>query len=199
MNFSDAGKLGAAISSKNIRQSAIDKYYADPSICQNCSRVIQVRDHERPSVTKKKKFCDHSCAAQKNNLGKTKNPKKIRFCKGCGNEIDKKGCSYCSACSLIGKNIHRKPFEDITYSRSLKNRLIIERGPICERCGTTEWMGEKVPLVLDHIDGNSDNNSRENLRLVCGNCDMQLPTYKGRNIGRGRVWRRKRYQEGKSY
>jgi len=39
----------------------------------------------------------------------------------------------------------------------------------------------------------------KNLRLVCGNCDMLLPTYKSKNKGNGRHNRRKRYAEGKSY
>lgn len=52
---------------------------------------------------------------------------------------------------------------------------------------------------MDHIDGNSDNWSLDNLWLVCGNCDMLLPTYKGKNIGNGRYKRRERYKQGKSY
>ena len=52
---------------------------------------------------------------------------------------------------------------------------------------------------MDHIDGNSDNWMDNNLRLVCGNCDMQLPTYKSKNLGNGRYKRRQRYLEGKSY
>ena len=39
---------------------------------------------------------------------------------------------------------------------------------------------------MDHIDGNSENNRLDNLRLICSNCDMQLPTYKAKNKGKGR-------------
>jgi hypothetical protein len=52
---------------------------------------------------------------------------------------------------------------------------------------------------MDHIDGNSENNHLSNLRLVCGNCDMLLPTYKSKNKGNGRAYRRERYANGKSY
>ena len=49
------------------------------------------------------------------------------------------------------------------------------------------------------MNGDSENCALDNLRLVCGNCDMQLPTYKSKNRGKGRAWRRRRYAEGKSY
>jgi hypothetical protein len=69
----------------------------------------------------------------------------------------------------------------------------------CALCGlTSEWQGQPLVLVLDHIDGNADNNARSNLRMVCPNCDSQLPTYKNRNLGRGRHLRRQRYADGES-
>ncbi len=46
------------------------------------------------------------------------------------------------------------------------------------------WNGKPLPLILDHVDGNRNNNSAENLRFLCPNCDAQLPTRGGKNIGR---------------
>jgi hypothetical protein len=54
-------------------------------------------------------------------------------------------------------------------------------------------------LVLDHVDGDASNNRRNNLRLVCPNCDSQLPTYKSRDRGNGRAWRRQRHAEDKPF
>ena len=62
-----------------------------------------------------------------------------------------------------------------------------------------EWNGMPLVFVLDHIDGNSSDNSRANVRLVCPNCDSQLPTYKSRNRGNGRHFRRVRYANGQSF
>jgi len=40
----------------------------------------------------------------------------------------------------------------------------------CEKCGLTEWGGEKIPLELHHKDGNRFNNDLENLKIICPNC-----------------------------
>jgi hypothetical protein len=75
-----------------------------------------------------------------------------------------------------------------------------EQGGRCALCGVpAEWNAAPLILVLDHIDGDATNNRRDNLRLICPNCDSQLPTYKMRNRGNGRHARRQRYAEGKSY
>lgn len=34
---------------------------------------------------------------------------------------------------------------------------------------------------MDHINGDAANNKRENLRLICPNCDSQLDTFKSKN------------------
>jgi 5-methylcytosine-specific restriction endonuclease McrA len=68
-------------------------------------------------------------------------------------------------------------------------RFLLERdGHVCQmpECGLSEWEGAPIPLILDHIDGDSDNWALNNIRLICPNCDALTDHYKGRNRGRGR-------------
>jgi hypothetical protein len=75
--------------------------------------------------------------------------------------------------------------EGSTYSRSsLKPRLYGEglKQPRCELCGQDElWNGREMSLILDHVNGVSDDNRLENLRIVCPNCNATLDTHCGRN------------------
>jgi hypothetical protein len=65
----------------------------------------------------------------------------------------------------------------------LKKRLVNE-GVIeekCALCALTHWRGEKLSLVLDHINGDNRDHRLENLRLLCPNCNSLQPTFAGRN------------------
>lgn len=46
------------------------------------------------------------------------------------------------------------------------------------------WNGKVLQLILDHVNGNSNDSHPENLRFVCPNCDSQLPTRGGANKNR---------------
>ena len=64
----------------------------------------------------------------------------------------------------------------------LKKHIYREQNNCCQICNmNNEWNGKKIVFILDHIDGDAANNRRENLRLVCPNCDSQLDTYKSKN------------------
>jgi hypothetical protein len=75
--------------------------------------------------------------------------------------------------------------ENSTYSRgTLKRRLYREglKQRRCELCGQGEdWRGRRMSLILDHVNGVSDDNRLENLRIVCPNCAATLDTHCGRN------------------
>jgi len=43
------------------------------------------------------------------------------------------------------------------------------------------WNKKKLPLILDHIDGNNRDNRPDKLRYLCPNCDAQLATRGGAN------------------
>ena len=81
----------------------------------------------------------------------------------------------------------------------IKRYLADTFGKKCSKCGIDSWNNEPIVLELEHIDGNSENNSKTNVCLLCPNCHSQTPTYKAKNKGNGRHSRRARYAEGKSF
>jgi hypothetical protein len=88
---------------------------------------------------------------------------------------------------------------DSRIRKNIRKYLLAKNGNVCSICRTRKWTGKPIPLIVDHIDGDSSNNKPSNVRMVCGNCDMLLPTYKNKNRGNGRSYRAKRYKDGKSF
>jgi len=69
-------------------------------------------------------------------------------------------------------------------SNKLRIRIIGEgiKEHKCEECSLESWNGAKIPIELDHIDGDRTNHKIDNIRLLCPNCHAQTSTYRGRNI-----------------
>ena len=131
-------------------------------------------------------------------------------CRHCGSALSRRSQKvYCgNACQAMarrdtGIKLWLDTGEASVDSRRthyIRQYLSDAQGGCCAICGgANTWLGAHLALVLDHVDGNPTNNRRENLRLVCPNCDSQLATYKSRNRGNGRHARRKRYADGQSY
>ena len=78
--------------------------------------------------------------------------------------------------------------ENSTYPRGqLKKRLFAAglKERVCEMCGQGEvWNGRRMALVLDHVNGVSNDHRLENLQIVCANCAATLDTHCGRNVPR---------------
>jgi 5-methylcytosine-specific restriction endonuclease McrA len=144
-------------------------------MCHKCSELFV------PSRNTKGLFCSRSCAVSYQNAVK---PKRIKM------ERPPK-----SRRSLVEKYL------DGDYNGTVKSGLsyvireyVLQlRQHKCESCGfsgTNQTTGKTI-LTVDHIDGNSQNNVLNNLRVLCPNCHAQTPTYGALNKGNGR---KARYQ-----
>ena len=63
------------------------------------------------------------------------------------------------------------------------------KGTACQQCGWDEKhpVDGAVLTELDHIDGDAENVSPENLRVLCPNCHSMTPTFRARNKSSKRV------------
>jgi len=72
------------------------------------------------------------------------------------------------------------PFTELGMENR-RRRVFEEQNYCCNKCGISEWQGVKIPLELEHKDGNNQNNLRNNLEGLCPNCHSITDTWRGRN------------------
>lgn len=139
----------------------------------------------------KAKYCSAACA-------------KLRFdrqrgvCAYCGNKLQRKQRKYCTLKCAHAKQFQMRAakLEQGSYppreSNYFVRRYLIERfGEKCSRCGwaTRHSKTGRVPVEVEHIDGDYGNNRLDNLTLLCPNCHSLTDTFRGLNRGRGRSQR----------
>ena len=141
--------------------------------CNICGKAIYRRPFQ---IESRPVYCSQACAG--------KAQRKPRVCPVCGKEFladrsEQKTCSH--ACANVNRTgmryrLSSRPKKDkADDSRTLKKRLIEERGPRCERCG---YSNVDI-LVVHHIIRRSDGgtNDPENLQVVCPNCHAEIHFY----------------------
>jgi hypothetical protein len=191
---------------KSLREQSLREYYNNPNYCNYCGEVILVSKNKRPSDIRQKKFCNNSCAASYNNQGVRRNYKDdvdydiLTTCLNCGNEV-RRNKKYCSQnCQneyeqniweekwLNGEISGNKNSVWTQASERVRTYLFKKYNKKCSRCGwgeTNPYTG-KIPLEIEHIDGNANNTTPNNVTLLCPNCHSLTATYRGANRGNGR-------------
>jgi hypothetical protein len=187
---------GSKKGAKVIRDRAITDYYTNPVKCQWCGKIIELND-EVPSVVRKKRFCNSSCFATHNNTGRIK-VERIN-CLNCGKECSiphKKFCNhFCQQQFQFEDFIRRwKVGEEngikgvCETSQYIRRYLFEKYDSKCHKCSWAEVhpVSGKIPLQVNHINGNCLDNAEENLELICPNCHSLTPTFGSMNKQVGR-------------
>ncbi len=172
--------------------------------CQNpkCAITFQVDKPSSPNI-----YCSSRCAALINNKIRIRKkiPKYLEIkCLYCNNYIGIHARKYCNT-QCQNDYVYQSYIKQwkqglingttginvITLSGYIRRYLKDKYGEKCSLCGWNEKHPKsgKVPIEIDHIDGNSDNNKEENLRLICPNCHSLTASFRNYNKGKGRAWR----------
>lgn len=151
--------------------------------CEKCGTSF-----ERPTKGYKKRFCSRACANSRQ-FNETANKKRAKS----NRQAWKKMAP--DVLKERKKNMHlivKKRMQtyqnnfmaadfDTLASGTKRRRVLLEQNNCCLHCGLKEWQGQPLTLELDHIDGNNQNEVRDNLRYLCPNCHSLTPTWRGRN------------------
>ena len=189
-----AHSLGGIAQGKLAREAALLRYQQNPNICLSCGVVIEVKESEKVSLVRKKKFCDRSCASVYNNKMSPKRQKspeslererqRVR-CPYCNGDKDQRSltCSLCKA--VLYRNITlkelRAKYNKNSYASVIRNnsRIIFQKtGKMeCAICGYTHHVDvcHIKPVAAFPEDAQlSEVNALSNLVALCPNHHWEL-------------------------
>lgn len=173
------GLAGGLAIGRIQREAALKRYYADPVICLTCDQPIPVRDGERVSDVKCRKFCDKSCAARTNNRYTPKRRSKLprRNCIACGDTLNRRArLERCLPCDSLNRLHLRGMMTKAEVGRTsiaAHARLVTrEWEQRCAVCGYSRHVdaAHLVPVRDFAADALlSEINAPTNLALLCPN------------------------------
>ena len=145
----------------------VEQYKRKPNIeCLICKKLIYRRPYEIEK-TKGRVFCSASCYGI--------SCRNENFCIVCGKAIlarfNKKTCSRsCANKNRVGIFYKmNRPRDKVTTQKAIKTQVLKIKGKNCERCGYDKY----EILQLHHKNRNRDDNSIENLEIICPNCHYE--------------------------
>lgn len=171
----------AVIPSHCVAENAVSSCLAFRGYCLNgCGNPIFSR-------SLKAKYCSAACA-------------KLRFerrrgnCAQCGKKLRRRQDKYCSfKChhdrqfALRAAKLESGAYSTYSCNQFIRRYLIRRLGERCSRCGWAQRHTKtgRIPIEVEHIDGNYENNHPDNLTLLCPNCHSLTDTFRALNRGRG--------------
>lgn len=78
------------------------------------------------------------------------------------------------------KYLTETPFEKLGPD-SRRDKILLDQDKKCGKCEAKDWFGVPLTLEIDHINGDHQDNHRENLIALCPNCHSITPTWRGKN------------------
>jgi len=190
LSKSESGALGG-LKTKALHEAAlkrkINDYNENPVSCFQCGQAISYKKRFN-------KFCSHSCSAIFNNIRREK--KKIS-CLNCSSVFSssQKYRKYCSL-SCQGQKQSKNTIEEWKNGNNkgysgktmqvppwLRKYFFEKFESKCCKCGWCEInpTTSKIPLEINHIDGDASNSKEENLELLCPNCHSLTPNFRALN------------------
>lgn len=175
--------------------------------CIECKKITRKNPIINGKRTNRVKFCSQKCNGLYYGSKKIKERCK---CKNCNKEIEfneKRYKKYCNRkCSMeFAEKIKIAivmSSDIIPFSQAIIKKYLIKiYGEKCMKCGWNErhTITNKVPIEMNHKDGNSRNHRLDNLELLCPNHHSLTLNYRALNKGNGRHKRMQRWKDGKSF
>lgn len=139
----------------------------------------------------KAKYCSMACT-------KLRFARSRRICTCCNKTLKRHQQKYCSVkCQwdydfqTRAAKLEAGNYPTDSCNRFIRRYLSRRFGEKCSRCGWAERhpITKRIPIEVEHIDGNYKNNRLDNLTLLCPNCHSLTETFRALNRGRGRPMR----------
>jgi hypothetical protein len=159
------------------------------------------------------KFCCPTCAGKVNSPGRKQSIEtrrkisislggsgidlpSMKSCLNCGKPVSRMFCNNTCKSEFTLNNLIKDWLEgkisggcgSFGHASYVKKYLLKKYNNKCSKCGWGEInpFSKTIPLELEHIDGNPENNDPSNVDLLCPNCHSLTKTYKGANKGKGK-------------
>lgn len=163
-----------------------DFYQKPISFCKQCGNQITSNGID---------FCSQSCSAKFWNP-KKRSKKESVSCLCCGKSLrGKSGKKFCS--SKCNKKYDNDAWieswkkgekigcsgKGFSISPTIRRYLFDKYDNKCCKCGwcAINPITGKIPLQIDHLDGDASNNKEDNLELICPNCHSLTPNFMALN------------------